>query len=315
MNAAPWLKWYWSDWRSDPCLRMCSLAARGLWAEMLAVMQEAVPYGHLLIAGRSPSSAQLAALAGAPTEQIPDLLAELESSGVFSRTKEGVVYSRRMVRDERKAREARKNGLKGGNPTLRNQSEISASDNPPDKGGLKTHMPEARGQKEDEHAFEPPRAHRRPERDELFECFKARYPKRDGTQDWPKARETFARLLKAGVDPEGIIGGAQRYAADCRRREVEGTQYVKQARSWLNGRLWEEYSQAAEPAEDIPAWSLLIGSFQRTGNWPGRLGPPPDASGCRAPSEFLAEFGYGPDGTSSAHQPVPQGGATHGRAS
>lgn len=292
MNAAPWLKWYWSDWRSDPCLRMCSLAARGLWAEMLALMQEAVPYGHLLIAGRSPSSTQLAALAGAPPGQIPDLLAELESSGVFSRTKEGVVYSRRMVRDERKAREARKNGLKGGNPTLRNKSEISASDNPPDKGGLKAHMPEARGQKENVHAFEALREPLKPERDELFERFRSAYPKRDGTQDWPKAREVFGRMVKSGTDPEAIIGGAQRYAADCRRRGVEGGQYVKQARTWLNGRLWEEYSGAPSPEAPAIDWRALVGRYAGGGSWPSGAGPAPDFGGCRAPPDLLAEFGF-----------------------
>lgn len=38
----PWLKFYPTDWRSDPALKMCSLAARGLWIEMIALMHEAV---------------------------------------------------------------------------------------------------------------------------------------------------------------------------------------------------------------------------------------------------------------------------------
>ena len=38
--ARPWMKWYPADWRSDPGLRMCSFAARGLWADLLALMHE-----------------------------------------------------------------------------------------------------------------------------------------------------------------------------------------------------------------------------------------------------------------------------------
>jgi len=127
---------------------MCSLAARGLWAEMLALMSEAKPTGHLLISGRAPTDTQLAVLAGAPSDQVPELLGELDAAGVFSRTKEGVIYSRRMVRDEKKARSARQNGKNGGNPTLRNQRGKSASDKGQDKGWDNTHIPEARSQNE-----------------------------------------------------------------------------------------------------------------------------------------------------------------------
>jgi len=47
----PWMKFYPADWRSDPMLRLCSLAARGLWAEMICLMHEAEPYGSLLVNG------------------------------------------------------------------------------------------------------------------------------------------------------------------------------------------------------------------------------------------------------------------------
>ncbi|HEY8343358.1 MAG TPA: hypothetical protein VIK75_10270 [Calditerricola sp.] len=153
MSDKPWIKFYPADWRSDPRLRMCSLGARGLWMEMLALMHEASPYGYLLVSGVAPTDAQLAVLAGAQSDQIPELLAELETAGVFSRTKEGVIYSRRMVRDEKKANHARKIGKKGGNPTLRKQREISAQDNPSDNGGDITQRPEARSQSEKTYLF------------------------------------------------------------------------------------------------------------------------------------------------------------------
>src|SRR5690606_7390963 len=97
---------------------MCSLAARGLWIEMLALMHEANPCGHLLVNGIAPNAQQLSVLVGSPAD-VSDLIGELESVDVFSRTDSGVIYSRRMTRDEVKSEEAKANGARGGNPTLK----------------------------------------------------------------------------------------------------------------------------------------------------------------------------------------------------
>lgn len=141
----PFIKFFPSDWRSDPALRVCSLAARGLWIEMLALMHEASPRGSLFIGGKPPSPAQLASLVGASLEEVQMMLAELEGAGVFSRKKNAVIYSRRIERDEIKARKNRENGKKGGNPSLTKQTEIEASDNPQ----VKAHIPDARSQSKD----------------------------------------------------------------------------------------------------------------------------------------------------------------------
>jgi len=131
------MKFYPADWRSDPKLRLCSLAARGLWMEMLALMHEAEPYGHLTISGREMTPRELANLVGIATRTASKLLEELEINGVYSRDKEGIIFSRRMVRDAEKAQKDRENGAKGGNPRL------MGGVNPPDKA----QKPEARSQK------------------------------------------------------------------------------------------------------------------------------------------------------------------------
>lgn len=120
---------YTSDWRSDPCLRMCSIAARGLWIEIMCLMNEAEPYGHLIVNGVAPNDTQLSMLTATPGDQLPDLIAELEAQGVFSRNGKGVIYSRRMTRDEKKRRTSQKNGRNGGNPTLLNERKNSTQDN------------------------------------------------------------------------------------------------------------------------------------------------------------------------------------------
>jgi hypothetical protein len=142
--AKPWMKFYPQDWRADEKLRLCSLAARGLWMEMLAIMHRSERYGQLLIGGQVPTEAQLAVQVGASTPEVSELLGQLEAAGVFSRAASGAIYSRRMTRDHKKAQIARKNGKTGGNPKLRKQMENPPLDKGADKGGLKPQRPEAR---------------------------------------------------------------------------------------------------------------------------------------------------------------------------
>lgn len=101
---------------------MCSLAARGLWMEMLCLMHEAEPRGHLLVNGRPLLSSQLAALAGCSAKDADKLVAELEAAGVFSRNSEGVIFSRRIRRDVERDAADRYNGAKGGAPGIRRGS-------------------------------------------------------------------------------------------------------------------------------------------------------------------------------------------------
>jgi hypothetical protein len=109
----PASQYYWGDWRRDTALQSCSLTARGLWHEMNCLMHDCDPYGHLLVGSVGMRPAQLARLVGVTEKECATLLAELEAAGVFSRTAEGVIYSRRMVRDEA-LRELRAAGGKGG---------------------------------------------------------------------------------------------------------------------------------------------------------------------------------------------------------
>jgi hypothetical protein len=122
---------------------MCSLAARGLWIEMLGYMHEAEPYGHLLVAGMAPTIEELSSLVGSAVPLTRKAFGELESRNVFSRTDKGVIYSRKMVRDKAKAEQDRANGKRGGNPKIIE----------PDNGGVnpqdKAQRPEARDQKSD----------------------------------------------------------------------------------------------------------------------------------------------------------------------
>lgn len=142
-SALPFGKFFWSDYASDPALKMCSFGAQGLWMRMLCVAAEHDPVGYVAVNGRGLDTALIARIAGGSSEEVNGLLSELEGNGVFSRDRRGWIYSRRMIRDAKKARDARENGKKGGNPSLSKQMENPASD----KGEDKPHIPEARDQK------------------------------------------------------------------------------------------------------------------------------------------------------------------------
>jgi hypothetical protein len=107
----PAFMFYPGDWLRDSALSGCSLAARGLWIEMMCHMHQADPYGFLLVNGKPLDAGQLARMVGGARHEVLRLLAELNDAGVFSTDAEGRIYSRRMVRDQR-VRRARAEGGK-----------------------------------------------------------------------------------------------------------------------------------------------------------------------------------------------------------
>lgn len=114
VSATVWGKFFWSDWRADPCLRACSYAARGLWIDLLCIAAESDPKGFVLIAGRACDARAIARVTGGQVEEVETLLVELEEHGVFSRNESGVIYSRRMVADGERSKTGSVYGKRGG---------------------------------------------------------------------------------------------------------------------------------------------------------------------------------------------------------
>lgn len=101
MTKLPAFQFYPGDWMKDPALRSCSVAARGLWMDVLCMMFESDRRGYLQASnGKSYSPEQIARMTGCSTDEASRLLKELETSGVYSRTAHGIIFSRRLVRDE-----------------------------------------------------------------------------------------------------------------------------------------------------------------------------------------------------------------------
>lgn len=131
----PAFQFYPADWRKDTGLQSCSIAARGLWHELLCIMHENVPYGHLTLNGVVLSDEKAARACGVELKLYRKLLQELEEAGVPSRTQEGILISRRMVKDERLREIRAACGQLGGNPELlkNSLSKTQVLDKPPDK--------------------------------------------------------------------------------------------------------------------------------------------------------------------------------------
>lgn len=103
----PWAKFYWQNHDAEPGLRMCSAVANGIWVRMLGIMAFSEPPGYLVqFNGKPIPDLKLHKAIPIQTtfEEVVAALKELEEHGVFSRTPEGVIYCRRMVREDLKSR-------------------------------------------------------------------------------------------------------------------------------------------------------------------------------------------------------------------
>jgi hypothetical protein len=72
-----------------------------------------------------------------------------------------------------------------------------------------------------------------------FLLFKASYPKRAGNADWKSAEKAFNMALKR-IDIQTILSKAREYSTWCDFYGKTKTEFVKQARSWLNADGWNE---------------------------------------------------------------------------
>ena len=153
-----WDKFFWADWENDAALAMCSMAAQGFWMRLLCLCANSD--GQLLIGGRKPSAETLAHYTRQTVADVEIWLDELGRHGVFSRTRGGVIFSRRMRDDREKHERNRENGSKGGNPALISEGKHigkSGSDNPPDNQPLKAEAEAEAEADKDSVASAPPK--------------------------------------------------------------------------------------------------------------------------------------------------------------
>lgn len=265
MSGTVSTRWFFSDWMSAEDIRACSLAARGLWMDMLciAAANKGEHYGFLMVGGRPMAVEQLAKRVGSTLNEVQTLLDELEKFGVFSRDRRRKIYCRRMIR----AYKNRVNGREGGNPKLlENKKNPNPVIHPPVVLPLPEPEPKPRRKKES-----PPTP---PGVVQHFEKFWASYPRREGRNPKDPAERKFVALVKSGVDPVAIVAGAERYAEEQTRLGHWGSGFVTQAITWLHQGSWKDYTQSPQSSDKV---TRTINGIEMTGvlNADGKFIPDP----------------------------------------
>lgn len=301
MAEMPWAKFFWSDWESDESLDLCSLAAQGLWMRMLCIAAKADPVGHVVINGRPLEVVDIAKLAGSTESECAPLLSELERNGVFSRTRKGVIYSRRMVRDVKKIKIAKKNGKKGGNPNLkskratsgkqtRNPKSDNQAPNPPDNQGVenqdKLKKLEARSQKLDNTTSSVvPRP--REAADDDFEKLDRKLRAIPGIERHPVATDpviaTIWNLAQAGYHVDhAIIPAVTAQVAKAKPGKIKSWAYFV-------ARIVEsaQAHNTPPPVTDDTTWVKRIDFGRRRSEWDAKWGPMPNQPGSIVPAHLV----------------------------
>jgi hypothetical protein len=137
MGKNPSFQFYPKDWRADAVFS-CSLAARGLWLEMMNMMHASARYGYLSQHGLPIPDETISRYCGCTLQEYQTLLAELDNASVPRRTSDGIIYSKRMVDDEKMRMKWRKNkqnqrvagSPKNVHPTVQQMSSSSPSPPP-----------------------------------------------------------------------------------------------------------------------------------------------------------------------------------------
>jgi hypothetical protein len=278
----PFFKFYPSDWRSDQALAICSAAARGLWIELLCLMHTAE--GYLLVNGMTVTEAQLSVLTRIPPEQLPDLLLELEKAGVFSRTRSGVIFSRRMLRDKKRSKIGRKSVNKRYGQDIDNKEKKKPPNRSPSRLPS-TPIPEARSQIPDKRKIPKEKV------DPLLMAFRKATAGVFGGEAVPpffpsQTDRAMASILAGkGITPDALQK-AVRTAQEARNRAGSTP---------INTLKYFEYllAESEQANGEENKWHDRIKTYLDRKIWfEPAWGPPPETPGTFVPNNVLAAYGF-----------------------
>jgi hypothetical protein len=304
MSNTIWDPFFWSDWQSDQELKLCPLFAQAIWMRCLCVAAQSKRRGYVLIKGKKPANEDLARLFGCTVDEVVDGLEEIKNNEVCGETSDGILFSRRMVREAKRKAASRKGGKIGGRTTYGNRKGIfatqddtqddtqSETQDPPLNTAHNTHGARARVSTSTSTSISK-------ETETLFDQFWNLYPKKVGK---PSARKAYERALRRD-EPETISAGATAYAT---ARRGEPVRYTKNPATWLNDDGWNDETIADKTPSSSPQNSgeqsnfasarntqmrARVRSFLETKSWMESLGPKPGEKGCIVPPHILEEFG------------------------
>lgn len=134
----PYMQFYPGDWWREGGLRALDIADRGMWFEMLLTMHESPQRGRMVLPDGQPiPEDSVARMIGLDTPRYREGLDRLIKFGVAAVDSDGVVFCRRMVRDEEKRLKDEENGMKGWEKRKKQPPLIP----PPIPPGIKKRIP------------------------------------------------------------------------------------------------------------------------------------------------------------------------------
>jgi hypothetical protein len=100
-----------------------------------------------------------------------------------------------------------------------------------------------------------------------FSEFWSSYPKRLGSNPKSAAQKKYNALVKSGIEPERMINSAKAYADELRDQKKLGTEFVCQARTWLNQERYNDY--APDPGSAERTAKINADMLRRGWKWNG----------------------------------------------
>ena len=294
MTRMTWSKFFWDDVLRDHNLQRCTFTARGFWLHLKALSVQAEPMGYLAEGDKPMTSADIARLSQLDKRSVERLLGELEAAGVFSRDARGVIYCRRIVRENAARLRNKINGSAGGNPQLAAKNG-EKSDNP--------YKLEAKQLETTQLA--PPDGAGCAAREASPQAPLIRAAELMGTTldalhrkpSWLVFGDTFQTWIEEGCDAERDVWPTLARLAMKRRKIPASPAYftpaVREARDKrLEGAHAPSHtigaptlaSSARSPAAFVTAehWADRVRVFHAHGLWSRRWGPKPGELGCVA---------------------------------
>jgi hypothetical protein len=208
-----WFKFNFKDWASD--VKPLSLTARGLLMEIIIYMNNSKTFFV------ENDIRFLVRLSGGLTEEVTESIAEFKKFGIldFEQNEAGqeIIVSRRLRKFLEKSRINTENGQKGGNPTLKNKSRLTESDNqnanPPSNS---ISISNSNSDLDNKKAW--------------FEIFWNAYGKK---QDSKKCLEKWMKLSIDEIN--AALDKVDAYVAS-----TPDVTYRKNPLTWLNGKCWQD---------------------------------------------------------------------------
>ena len=227
MTKLPALHFYVGDWRKDPGVQALDFMHRGVWLEILFLMHESEDRGKLLLNGKAMPDEALARNLGLPEADTKQIVSKIEAYGVASRDDDGMLYCRRMVRDENLRRMKVKAGRLGGQKSKPPPKQVgSKHEAEGEANGGSSVSSSVSSSKEN-----PPKG---PPFETEFLEFWEQYPKKVGKKT---ALKVYQARRRAGVDHEDIIAGLDRHLA---YKEANGENHLNPSTFLGPDELWLE---------------------------------------------------------------------------